>query len=63
MFRLPFEQEYKSNNLKKGVNYMGTVLKATQSFHAPPANIDLIVGKRKVYYRSNMEFVTGILGT
>ena len=42
---------------------MGTVLRATQSFHAPPANIDLIVGKRKVYYRSNMEFVTGILGT
>lgn len=42
---------------------MGTVLRATQSFHAPPANIDLIAGNRKIYYRANMEFVTGILGT
>ena len=42
---------------------MGTILRATQSFHAPPANIDLIAGNRKVYYRANMEFVAGILGT
>lgn len=42
---------------------MATVLKSDWSFHAPPANVDAFVGNRKVYYRSNMEFVTGILAT
>lgn len=42
---------------------MAVVLQTDQTFHAPPANIDLMVGPRRVFYRSNMEFVTGILDT
>lgn len=42
---------------------MAIVLTSRQSFHAPPANVDLLLGNRQIYYRSNMEFVTGILGT
>lgn len=43
---------------------MATVIASnTPSFHAPPANIDARIGNRKVYYRANMEHVTGVLGT
>lgn len=33
------------------------------SFQAPPANIDAYVGNRRVYYRANMEFVSGVLSS
>lgn len=41
---------------------MATVAtKQILSFKAPPNNIDLYIGGRQVFYRSNMEHVTGIL--
>ncbi|WP_304411401.1 hypothetical protein [Bacteroides acidifaciens] len=37
------------------------VVKNIQSFKAPPENIDLFINNHQVYYRSNMEFVRGVL--
>lgn len=37
------------------------IVRTLKSFKAPPHNIDLIVNGRQVFYRSNMEFVEGVL--
>lgn len=36
-------------------------VRASLSFNAPPRNIDLYINGQAVYYRSNMEHVTGLL--
>lgn len=40
---------------------MAYVLDDRANFKLPPANVDLKVGGQQIYFRSNMEFVDGVL--